>query len=150
LQSDLKKILGCICLLCGVLFIIITLLVSISAIIINPDKSWVDIIITIDIWFIFFWIIIFIFPAIYLIYASKPSVNMIYNGSALGWFVTITLLTLFFILIITLAGGTIAKASEGKDFITYFYQNFGYCLGLGFLFSFLVICLGLITTKLKH
>jgi len=150
MQRDLKKILWGICFISGGLFIIIPLLVSISKIIVNPAKPKADLVITINLWFIFFCFLIFILPAIYLIYTSKPSFNMMYNGSVLGWFVIISILTLFCVLIITLAGGTIARASEGKDFITYFYQNFGYFLGLGFLFCFLVICLGLITTKLKH
>ena len=150
MQSDLKKILGGICLICGGMFIIIPLLVSISNIIINPARPWADLIITFDLWFIFFCILIFVLPAIYLMYTSRLSSPIKYNGPALAWYIGITILTLICIIIITLAGGVIAESSHGTDFRTYFYHNFGYCLGIGFLFSLLVICFSLITAKLNH
>jgi len=150
MRSDLKRKLGGICLICSGLLIIIPLLVIISNIIVNPTIPWADLAITINLWIIFFCVLIFILPAIYLIYTSKPLPIVIYNGSALAWFVTITILTLICIVIITLAGGRVARSSQGIDFTTYFYGNFGYCLGLGFLFCFLVICFGLITAKLNH
>ncbi|MFX1571561.1 MAG: hypothetical protein ACFFB0_02350 [Promethearchaeota archaeon] len=150
MQSDCKKKIGGICLICAGLFIIIPLLIWISNNIINPARVWADLAITISLWFIFFSFLLFILPAIYLIYTSKTSPIIKYKRSVLAWFITITILTFLCLIIITLAGGTIARASDGTNFISYFYQNFGFCLGLGFLFSFFIICLGLITAKLNH
>ncbi|MFX1305172.1 MAG: hypothetical protein ACFE9X_17585 [Promethearchaeota archaeon] len=150
MQGGLKKIICGICLIFGGLFIIIPLIVYISKMIVYPVRPRADLIITINLWLIFFCFLIFFLPAIYLIYTSKPSPPMIYSGAVLAWFVTITTLTLFCIIIITISGGIIARTSDGIDFETFFYSKFGYCLVIGFIFSFLVICFSLITAKLNN
>lgn len=111
-------------------------------ILIDNPIPWMDLVTIIYIILHLFLGLIFIFPAIYLIYTHVPSPKTQYNNSLLGWSIGITILTLICTTIVTVAGGAIATNSHDIDFRYYFFHNFGYCLGLGFLLSSLLIGFG--------
>ncbi|MFX1408828.1 MAG: hypothetical protein ACFFA6_00630 [Promethearchaeota archaeon] len=115
-----------------------------TVLLVNPTIAWVDLIIAIYITLHLFLALIFIFPAIYLIYTHIPSPKIQYYSPLVGWSIGITILTLICTTIITTAGGAIANSSQGVNFRDYFFNSFGYCLGLGFLLSNLLIGLGYI------
>ncbi|MFX1316963.1 MAG: hypothetical protein ACFE9T_13965 [Promethearchaeota archaeon] len=115
-----------------------------TILLVNQPIAWVDLIIAIYITLHLFLMLIFIFPAIYLIYTHIPSPKVQYYSPLVGWSIGITILTLICTTIVTTAGGAIATSSHDIDFRDYFFNSFGFCLGLGFLLSNLLIGLGYI------
>jgi len=113
----------------------------------NTAIAWADLLITIYLILIFFCILIFILPGIYLIYVSFESAKIEFNGRLLSWLVGITITTLFCTTIIIVAGGAIASSRPGVDFRSFFYQNFMICLGFGFLVCLLLIGLGILSVR---
>lgn len=111
-------------------------------ILIDNPIPWMDLVTIIYIFLHLFLALIFIFPAIYLIYTHMPSPKTQYNNSLVGWTIGISILTLICTTIVTMAGGAIATSSHDINFRSYFFHNFGYCLGLGFLLSSLLIGFG--------
>ena len=109
----------------------------------NPIQ-WMDLITIIYIILHLFLAFIFIFPGIYLIYTNIPNPKIEYNSSLLGWTIGIAILTLICTIIITAAGGAIVTSAHDMNFRVYFFHNFGYCFGLGFLISSLLIGFGFI------
>ncbi len=109
----------------------------------NPIP-WMDLVTIIYIILHLFLVLIFILPGIYLIYTSMPTPKIELKSTFLGWYIGITILTLICTTIVTAAGGVIATSAHDIDFRVYFLHNFGYCLGLGFLLSFLLIGFGFI------
>jgi hypothetical protein len=107
----------------------------------NPIK-WMDLVTVIFIILHLFLAFIFIFPGIYLIYTNLPNPKLEYNQYLLGWTIGISILTLICTTIVTAVGGAIASEAHYINFRTYFFHNFGYCLGIGLLISSLLISLG--------
>ena len=88
--------------------------------------------------------LIFIFPGIYLIYTNIPNPKTEYNSSLLGWTIGISILTLICTTLVTVVGGVIATSAHDMNFRVYFFRNFGYCLGVSFLISSMLIGLSYI------
>ncbi|MFX1323194.1 MAG: hypothetical protein ACFFAQ_16285 [Promethearchaeota archaeon] len=109
----------------------------------NPIQ-WMDLITIIYIILHLFLALIFIFPGIYLIYTNIPNPKTEYNSSLLGWTIGISILTLICTTLVTVVGGVIATSAHDMNFRVYFFRNFGYCLGVSFLISSLLIGLSYI------
>lgn len=107
----------------------------------NPIR-WMDLVTIIYIILHLFLGFIFIFPGIYLIYTNMPNPKLEYNPYLLGWTIGISILTLICTTITTAVGGAIASEAHDVNFRAFFFHNFGYCFGVGFLISSLLICLG--------
>lgn len=111
-------------------------------ILIDNPIQWMDLVTIIFIILHLFLAFIFIFPGIYLIYTNLANPKLEYNVYLLGWTIGISILTLISTTIVTAVGGAIASEAHDINFRLYFFRNFGYCLGLGFLVSSLLIGLG--------